>query len=90
MRNFWVSIIVFLVIIFCVVLQLNVFNMIPLFGVKANMGIVLVVALGILCGQKIGIAVGIFYGLILDILIGKSLGIYTFLYFLVRLFLWKD
>ena len=90
MRNFWVGIIVFLVIMFCVVLQLNVFNMIPLFGVKANVGIVLVVALGILCGQKIGIAVGVSYGLVLDILNGKSLGIYTFLYFLVRLFLRKD
>ena len=90
MRNFWVGVIVFLVLVLCVWLQLNIFNVIPLFGVKANLGVVFIAALSILCGQKVGVSVGISYGLILDILIGKSLGVYTLLFFLVRIFLWKD
>ena len=89
MRNFFVGIIVFLVIIFCFWIQLNILNLIPLFGVVANIGIVFVVSLGILCGQNIGVAVGISYGLIMDILFGKALGIYTFLFFLIGFFCGK-
>ena len=89
MRNFWVGIIVFLVIVFCFWIQLNILNLIPLFGVVANIGIVFVVSLGIFSGQKIGIAVGIVYGLFMDILFGKALGIYTLLFFLIGFFCGK-
>lgn len=89
MRNFCVGLIVFAVMIFLIWAQLNIFNFIPLFGVKANIGLVLVVALGILCGQKIGIAIGIAYGIMSDILMGKAIGIYTFLFFLVGFFCGK-
>ena len=89
MRNFWVGIIVFFVIIFCFWFQLNILNLIPLFGIVANIGIVFVVSLGILCGQKIGVTIGISYGLLMDILFGKTLGIYTFLLFLVGFFCGK-
>lgn len=89
MRNFLVGIIVFWVIVFCFWIQLNILNLIPLFGVVANIGIVFVVSLGILCGQKIGITIGISYGLLMDILFGKALGIYTFLFFLIGFFCGK-
>lgn len=70
-------------------IQFNVLNNIPLFGVKANIGIIFVVAIGILCGEKIGISVGISYGILLDILTGKSLGLYALLFFLVGFFCGK-
>lgn len=89
MRNFWVGIIVFFVIVFCFWIQLNILNLIPLFGVVANIGIVFVVSLGILSGQNIGVIVGIIYGLIMDILFGKALGIYTLLFFLIGFFCGK-
>lgn len=83
MRNFWVGVIVFLVIIFCFWFQFNILNFIPLFGVTANMGIVFVVALGILCGKSMGIILGLIYGLLSDILVGKAIGIYMILYLLI-------
>lgn len=89
LRNFWTGIIVFVVIILSVWLQLNIFNLIPFFGVKSNIGIILVVALSILCGQKIGITVGITYGFISDVIFGKTIGIYTFLFFLIGFFCGK-
>lgn len=89
MRNVWVGIIVFLVIIVCLLFQFNILNLIPLFGVVANIGIVFVVSLGILSGQKIGITVGVVYGILMDILFGKSFGIYTFLFFLIGFFCGK-
>ena len=89
MRNFWVGLIVFVVIILCTWLQLNIFNAIPLFGVKANVGIVLVVALGILTGKTVGVTVGIIYGIFFDILNGKSFGMYTLLFFVVGYFCGK-
>ena len=67
-------------------LQINLLNAVPLFGVKPNVGIVLVVALSIFCGQGIGISVGLVQGILTDILFGKAIGIYTFLFFLVGLF----
>ena len=75
MRNFWASVIVFFVIIFCFWFQFNILNLVPLFGVTANIGIIFVVALGILCGKTTGITLGFIYGILSDILIGKSIGI---------------
>lgn len=89
MRNFLTGVIVFGVILISIWLQLNLFNNIPLLGVKANIGIVLVVTLSTLCGQGIGISVGITYGMLSDILFGKAFGIYTFLYFLIGFFCGK-
>ena len=89
MRNIWVTLIVFATIIAFLWLQINILNIIPLFGVVSNIGIVLVVALGILCGQTVGISVGIVYGIFSDILFGKSFGIYTLLFFLVGFFCGK-
>ena len=89
MRNIWVTLIVFATIIAFLWLQINILNIIPLFGVVSNIGIVLVVALGILCGQTVGISVGIVYGIFSDILFGKSFGIYTLLFFLIGFFCGK-
>lgn len=86
MRNFLTGLIVLCVIVISIWLQINILNNIPLFGVKANIGIVFVVALSILCGQGVGVSVGISYGLLTDILFGKAFGIYTLLYFLIGFF----
>lgn len=89
MRNFWVGIIVFLVILLCIWMQQNIINAIPLFGAIANIGIILVVTLGLISEQKIGATVGIVYGLLLDILFGKTIGIYTLLFFIMGIFCGK-
>ena len=89
MRNFWVGVIVFLVILICIWIQQNIINAIPLFGAVANVGIILVVTLGLITEQKIGAIVGIVHGLLMDILFGKSVGIYTLLFFAIGFFCGK-
>lgn len=89
MRNFLAGLLTLFVIFISIWIQLNILNNIPLFGVKPNIGIILVVAIGILCGEKIGISVGIAYGIFTDVLVGKSLGLYTLLYFLIGFFCGK-
>ena len=86
LRNFWTGCIVLGVILLLIGLQINLLNEVPLFGVKANIGIVFVATLSILCGQSVGIAIGIVYGMLSDILFGKVFGIYTLLFFLVGFF----
>lgn len=89
MRNFWTGVIVFLVMLISIWIQQNILNNIPLFGVKANIGIILVVALSTLCGQAVGMTIGATYGLLIDILFGKAFGVYTLLFFFVGFFCGK-
>lgn len=80
MRNFWTGLIVFGIILLSFWVQINLMNRIPLFGVKANMGIVFIVAISTLCGQGVGISIGLVYGVLSDIFFGKAFGIYTLLF----------
>jgi len=89
LRNFWTGLIVFGVILISIWLQINFFNDVAFFGVKANIGIVLVVTLSILGGQGIGVTVGIVFGMMMDILFGKAFGIATLLFFLTGFFCGK-
>ncbi len=70
----------FLFIIFMLIFQINFLNMIKLDGIVPNIGIVLISALGIFSGEKIGFTSGIIYGLLLDSFIGKTFGMYLILY----------
>lgn len=86
MRNFWTGCLVLGVLLCAFWIQFHFLNLVPLWGIKANLGIVLVVTLSTLCGQGIGATIGTVYGVLSDILMGKALGIYTILFFLVGFF----
>ena len=79
-RKILVGFLIFLLIWICLFSQINFFNRIPLWGTSANIGIVLIVGIGLLSGKLPGSLVGGIYGLLLDILFGKSIGIYFCLY----------
>ena len=83
MKKVLVGIIVFLVIIFLLLLQINLLNVVTLFGASANIGIILVSIIGVMCGTTVGITVGSSYGLMVDIIAGKSIGLYMLLYMLL-------
>lgn len=83
MKKVLVGIIVFLVIIFLLLLQINLLNVVTLFGASANIGIILVSIIGVMCGTTVGIMVGSSYGLMIDIIAGKSIGLYMLLYMLL-------
>ena len=83
MKKFLVGLIVIITIILLVLIQINLLNVITFAGVAANIGIVVTTAMGLLCGKEVGTTVGGIYGLIIDIIFGKSLGFYFLLYMIL-------
>lgn len=71
MKKFLVSMLVIMTIIIAVFFQINILNKITLFGTKANIGIVLIVGLGLMCDKKTGGIIGSIYGLMMDIISRK-------------------
>ncbi len=83
MRKIITTVIIIFIIILTVLLQINLLNVVPLFGVKANLGIVLVAGIGLMSGQLVGGIVGGIYGLILDVTFSKLIGVQLLLYTIV-------
>ncbi len=79
-KKFLVGIIIFITLSICVWLQINLLNNIPLFGVNANIGLVFVVGIGLLAAKIPGGLTGFAYGFLLDLLYGKSFGLYIAIY----------
>ena len=75
-----------LIIIISLLIQINFLNYINAFGVIANIGIVVVCAIGISAGSYTGGVVGFIYGLLSDIFFSKTLGVYVLLYLAIGLF----
>ena len=78
-----VFLITMLITILFLLIQINLLNTLPAFGIISNVGIVLISAIGITAGSNIGGLVGGFYGLIIDAFFSKTLGIFLALYILV-------
>jgi len=83
MKKIFMGFVTFIIICLAIWFQINFLNSIPLAGVNANFGIVLVAGLGLICGKFVGGLTGGVYGLLLDIALGRSVGIYLGLYALV-------
>lgn len=64
-------------------IQMTVFPFLSIFDVKPSLVLIILIAFTACFGQLKGIRLGIYLGLSLDILIGKGLGVYTFLYMLI-------
>lgn len=69
-------------VIISFILQTSVFEILKLANIAPNVLIILVASISVMRGQKEGMLVGFFSGLLLDIFYGKYLGIYAFLYML--------
>lgn len=82
-KKILIGIIVFILIWICLGLQVTFFNEIKLFGTAANIGIVLVVGIGLSSGRLPGILTGGVYGALADIMYGKTFGVYFLMYMLV-------
>ncbi len=67
-------------VLICFLLQTSVFDMIRMAGISPNILLILVVSLALMRGQKDGMLVGFFCGLLLDIFFGRIIGGYAFLY----------
>lgn len=80
MKKILMSILTFVVICLTLWFQSSFLNELPLAGVFANIGIVLVAGLGLISGDIVGGIVGLVYGLLFDISFGRTIGIYMGLY----------
>jgi rod shape-determining protein MreD len=67
-----ISFVVFLLVYF---LQSNFFNWFTIYSVKPNLFVILILCMGLFGGKVVGTAAGVIYGLIIDLFIGKSIGL---------------
>lgn len=79
-KKLLVSLIVFMLICIAIWFQVNFLNIFTFFDTAANLAIVFICGIGLLSGKTPGALVGASYGILLDLLFGKSFGVYLFLY----------
>ncbi len=77
MKRFFVTALLILV---CFLLQCTVFHALAFGGVVPNLLIVLTASFGFMRGEKTGLLIGFFCGLLVDIFFGDSIGFYSLLY----------
>lgn len=74
-------------LLFFLIVQATWFEAIALFGIKPNLFIVYIVTLSCFCSKKEGAVTGFFFGLMLDFMIGKVIGLNAVLMLLMGLFI---
>ena len=79
-KKLLVSLIVFMLICIAIWFQVNFLNIFTFFDTAANLAIVFICGIGLLSGKTSGALVGVTYGTLLDLLFGKSFGVYLLLY----------
>ena len=69
--------IVFIIISFLVVffVQSNFFSWFTIAGIQPNLFIILILCVGLFAGKKLGLILGVLFGLFLDVVIGRQIGI---------------
>lgn len=75
-----ILIIVFLILYF---LQANFFSWFTIAGIKPNLFILFILFISLFAGMKVGIPFGICIGLFLDIMMGKTVGVYSIMFGIV-------
>lgn len=71
------KLVITILILFCFLLQCTVFQSISFNGISPNLLIVLTAACGFMRGEKEGLVIGFFCGLICDIFYGDVIGFYA-------------
>ena len=67
-------------ILMCFLLQCTVFQALSFGGIVPNLLIVLTASFGFMRGEKTGLLIGFFSGLLVDIFFGDSIGFYALVY----------
>ncbi len=67
-------------IVVCFLLQSTVFHALAFGGIVPNLLIVLTASFGFMRGEKTGLLIGFFCGLLVDVFFGDSIGFYSLLY----------
>lgn len=69
-----------LLVLVCFLLQSTLFQTLSFAGIVPNLLVILTASLGFLRGEREGMAVGFFSGLLVDIFFGRQFGFYSLLY----------
>lgn len=77
------KVVITIIIIACFLLQCTVFQSLAIASISPNLLIVVTAAFGFMRGQKEGLFVGFFCGLLIDLVFGSVLGFYALLYMFV-------
>ena len=80
MRKAGMTICFIFIFIIIYLLQANLFGWFNLAGVKPNLFIIFILTISLFSSKEIGTIFGIFFGLVLDFLIGKSIGICSIMF----------
>ena len=75
MKKILATIIMFLVFILIYFLQANFFSWFNIAGVKPNLFIILLLFTGLFLGKVYGTSLGVIFGMLIDLFIGKKIGI---------------
>lgn len=75
MKKILSLIIIFITFILIYFLQSNFFSWFNIAGVKPNLFIIFILFIGIFLGKIYGASIGIIFGLLLDLWMGKALGV---------------
>ena len=67
-------------IFICLMMQCTVFHTLAFGGIVPNLLIVLTASFGFMRGEKTGLLIGFFCGLLVDIFFGNTIGFYALLY----------
>ena len=70
-------------ILICFLLQTTIFKQFALAGIVPNLLLIITVTYGFLRGRKVGIAVGITCGLLVDFMYADLIGIYAVIFMLI-------
>lgn len=77
MKKTLVIIALFITFLITYFLQSNFFSWFTIAGIMPNLFVILQLFISLFVGIKFGISYGVFFGIFLDMVIGKSFGIYT-------------
>ena len=75
MKKIFINIAIIISFIFIYILQANFFTWFKIAGVMPNLLIILMLYIGLFMGRTPAIAYGITFGMLIDIFIGRKLGI---------------
>ena len=80
MKKSFILIGIFIAFLIIYFLQANFFNWFTIAGIKPNLFVMFILFISLFAGMKVGISSAIFFGVFLDIVIGKHLGTYTVMF----------
>lgn len=64
-------------------LEVNIFSYLTIAGVKPNLLVIYILCIGLFANAYVGLGMGVFFGLLLDLLFGKVVGISAILFCII-------